>query len=1301
MKKILFLIALITTSVYAQLPPAPFPDGINTKLIQSDTLTTAQRDALTPVANKSTLIFNSTAGEYQFYNPITTSWEALGGGETPTLQAVTDEGATTDNPITVSNATTAAVTVESTGLSRLSELSYDRLRFNRDGFNLNLRTKSLTSNIDLYLPYLTANDTVATQSYVDAATDLSNYVTANTEQTISAKKTFTDRLNFNNKMYLSATSYPLFSSNPLDNGAAIGMHFTHHHTDDTGMSVFGIEDDGFYFSSETNGLPTPKRAMFKTDSIVDTEVYQMPKLGGVFSTQSWVQDYVANNGGSGNPAIYIVDEASDLTGDQSANANKVWSVQGGTIDMSSASITLPEGVYLRYDGGELINGTIDLNGGQVDPELLDYRLTFTDLSGSLKQSKYHFKKAKSGIVESSTDSLTTAANKLRLQHLIDQTHTLYGTGMKIDSLDAYFDCWLDLHRASDEFDNKRSILIPSDFHLEMTDNTYLRIRPDNSFASKLLMSYNTQNVKITGGNLIGDRAAHNYAPVDDRNAQPRNSHEFGTLIYMAGVHNFVIDGVDAFDSTADCLIIDGTTQRWPDTGLVKDGEQVSKNGIIRNSKFRQGRRNCVSVIDGENLLFEDCLFEGAGSGYNFNPDGSIGAWGRLPRTGMDIEPYGETNPENPTESKKYEDAFLITVTKCEFRNNTDVDLNAFKGHRVLVDNCKFTNTLNNQYSHYNTFSNNTLEWDENLREGLLTNNNFTASGGETFHLFDNDTSPLLNVSAMPVGSLYEDLYVTVDGTPLVEGVDYEVVATRDTLNFLGDYNPLTVGEVVDINFYYAHPTPKVGIGINDVLKVHAGGTTSFVNGVRVINNTVDGYDITTKLAGSENQMIGNTLKNFTIAAFSGTGKNCDFKDNVAISSEVDAVGVLAENATLEFEYRKNRFILPNGKLCYLDDMNKTEPYGSLLISSTNNTATIDSIKVNGVHIIDPASPITGHISNVNTTAGYVESAIDSYTSSPDYTATVSANELKIYHETPGDFSEFYTVEIYATGLYAHAADFIKAPREHKISFIDNTILTRDDAFVRNTYGFELINNRTNSGVDFENAYRFKVNDNYDSKEMLDGTFVSGFEDLQDGEILRNNVQYTAGYGVYQDGGGNGDPTGMTNVTIGNNIFKNVGGSGGIRFQDGTNENNVIHGNIFEKDGSQTDIRILNNNNKMFNNYSFTYDLVYDFAATTGNIIHNTIPSLNITSGTELRLRNANGTLYFSEASPSSAATFTIDAELGLFSKAIVYVNRTGAPTVTGATLNSTKGDAFVDATTMKMIVYTDDGVNVRYYFENL
>lgn len=78
MKKILLLLTLISFGCVAQNNPAQWRNGIETKFIALDTLTTAQRDAITLKASKGYVIFNADTNVLNLHNG--SSWGVVGSG---------------------------------------------------------------------------------------------------------------------------------------------------------------------------------------------------------------------------------------------------------------------------------------------------------------------------------------------------------------------------------------------------------------------------------------------------------------------------------------------------------------------------------------------------------------------------------------------------------------------------------------------------------------------------------------------------------------------------------------------------------------------------------------------------------------------------------------------------------------------------------------------------------------------------------------------------------------------------------------------------------------------------------------------------------------------------------------------------------------------------------------------------------------------------------------------------------------------------------------------------------------------
>jgi hypothetical protein len=165
MRNIFLLLILATFSVFSQNNPAKFKNGVETRFVSIDTLTTTERDALTVVATKGTIIFNATTEQYEGYNPITSSWGALGGGFDETANY---------SPSGFWNFTG---NMQSTGnVDFLGTFEWHN------------------NNFRATMPNLTQNDTIAVKSELSnylMSADLSNYAEKDGNNTFTGLNTFT------------------------------------------------------------------------------------------------------------------------------------------------------------------------------------------------------------------------------------------------------------------------------------------------------------------------------------------------------------------------------------------------------------------------------------------------------------------------------------------------------------------------------------------------------------------------------------------------------------------------------------------------------------------------------------------------------------------------------------------------------------------------------------------------------------------------------------------------------------------------------------------------------------------------------------------------------------------------------------------------------------------------------------------------------------------------------------------------------------------------------------------------------
>lgn len=276
------------------------------------------------------------------------------------------------------------------------------------------------------------------------------------------------------------------------------------------------------------------------------------------------------------------------------------------MDLGGQTINLPSNVTIVYEGGDIINGTLNFSNGIISGELLNATLTISGSGAQVKDPVFNFIPSRWGIVEGEVQQPVAFNNHLILQNIIDQIIEMGITTFSIDKLDAYFDS---VER------NTPIMELPSDFHLKMSENTHLRIYPvDKIYASRMIRIRNKSNVTISGGFIHGERDEHGpTAPFD------------GTLIWIMSGIDILVENVHISNSSLTGLTIN--SYRFSSDPLY----DPSRNVVVRGCVFDSNRSNNISVTDGKNIIIEDCKLYRAGLNTNY----SLGA---APRIGIVIEP---------------------------------------------------------------------------------------------------------------------------------------------------------------------------------------------------------------------------------------------------------------------------------------------------------------------------------------------------------------------------------------------------------------------------------------------------------------------------------------------------------------------------------------------------------------------------------------------------------------------------------------------------------------------------------------
>ncbi len=160
-----------------------------------------------------------------------------------------------------------------------------------------------------------------------------------------------------------------------------------------------------------------------------------------------------------------------------------------------------------------------------------------------------------------------------------------------------------------------SVRLGSDMTFAMDPGAVLKAIPNGSAHSSILRASGVDRVSITGGTLLGERAAHT-----------GQGGEWGHGLTISRSRRVVVSGVTA----REC---------WGDGFYVASSEDVTFCGVTADHNRRQG----LSITSGRRVVVRDSTFKNTS--------------GTLPEDGLDIEPNrGDTVDQ-------------VLITGCTFQDN--------------------------------------------------------------------------------------------------------------------------------------------------------------------------------------------------------------------------------------------------------------------------------------------------------------------------------------------------------------------------------------------------------------------------------------------------------------------------------------------------------------------------------------------------------------------------------------------------------------------------------------------------------
>ncbi|WP_159020229.1 right-handed parallel beta-helix repeat-containing protein [Algibacter sp. L3A6] len=468
------------------------------------------------------------------------------------------------------------------------------------------------------------------------------------------------------------------------------------------------------------------------------------------------------------------------------------------IDLQGESFDLPENVTLLDEGGEIINGTLVFSeGSSIDGDLLGNTLNVAGTKPALRDAAFTFDPKRWGIVEGVVSDEVALNNRNILQSTIDLVKN-YGIDIfVINEMDAYFHLeygWFDAKGYSEI-----SIHLPSDFHLKLSDNTHLRLQPNNWPKGRLMSVYEQENVKISGGNFYGDRYTHDYSDIFDELNISRATHEWPGLIIVDGSKDILIDNVYCTESTGDAFIVGASN------GFRYQNTSYNQNIKITNSTFTESRRNNITITDGEDIYIENCLISGAGNGddvFDSNNNKVFSSAGVAPRVGIDIEPIRGWNETDGF--IYYEKVERVYVKGCTFINNNRASFIDYSGVDVTVENCISDNGFSSSYSTRGKYLNNKLTASEKNENGTgITMGSMEVTiNGEEQQLSMNNVVKGNSIEGFVIGTVVRSNNSEVSNNSYLNcWVGLKILKTENTIFDSNDFKSSRTSDSRAISFF--------------------------------------------------------------------------------------------------------------------------------------------------------------------------------------------------------------------------------------------------------------------------------------------------------------------------------------------------------------------------------------------------------------------------------------------------------------------------------------------------------------------
>ncbi len=574
-------------------------------------------------------------------------------------------------------------------------------------------------------------------------------------------------------------------------------------------------------------------------------------------------------------------DSLDITANSTINIDCILNLNGETI-------TLPKNVNFDFDGGDIINGTLIFDGGIIDGRLLSSKLTLEG-QAKLKSPDFRFYTIRWDITEGKVSDEIALKNREHINKVIELVKKLEGNVFELGKLDVYFN--VEANKLNRKYMTDRAIRIPSDIHFKMNNDTFLRVQPTRFPIYYLISVYLTDNTKISGGNLIGDRYEHDYTPINDTVGVDRSEHGWGFLMGVIGSHDAIIDGVKLNNATGDAIIVSHKLIRNPD-GTLTDGNRTSENVVIKNCVIKEARRNGMAITDANGVIIDNCQFIDTGKGdqaYDTGGNEIFSSSGALPKYGIDLEPSRVIDADGAL--LEYQRVENITIRNSKFTGNEFGDIVNHVASNVLIENNFFDKWVAGGTSNHVTIKNNTFESrfpvDQSGIFAIIITSN-VKRGEELVHDFI--------VSGNEISGYSVAISVSGDNQEILNNT---ITNCASGISFGGLSNSLIKDNIINCDL----PIASFGYRTRDAVAQNImieGGSVNVTN--RPINIQGLNQEITDSTIEVTFNNIDLNTSSTNFSNYINNGENILFRDcrsNTRLEKDGSTDNIIVENSTFE------------------------------------------------------------------------------------------------------------------------------------------------------------------------------------------------------------------------------------------------------------------------------------------------------------------------------------------------------------------------------------------------------------------